>query len=922
MTKKTSKHRCSINNSPRPVHYVLSAHWDREWYQTFQDYRRRLVVLLDRVLDDVASGKLKGPFVTDGQSVVLEDYLEIRPGRRRQVEEYAKSGKLKIGPWYVMPDEWLVSGESLVRNIRLGREVARSFGAEPSDAGFVCDTFGHVGQLPQIFRGFGIRVAFVWRGIEPRKHAHLRWQGSDGSEVIALRFGRTGYCDYTYDVRHSTEHGYTFDERKAVEELNVFLSKESKRVAIPPLLLLDGGDHLEYDEDHYRTLFAQKTSAEFPYQIRHSTLDAYIEDVLKHEKNIAEVVRGELRESAAASSDVDSHWLIPGILSSRVWIKQQNAECQALLCQWAEPFSALVSAKLGMEYPDQFLQTAWRWLLQNHPHDSICGCSIDEVHEDMKYRFAQCRQIALGQTNESLHLIALAVEGEIAANETRVVVANPLTSALDEIVELTLDIPAEWGSYQEFFGFEPKPGFRIFDTATGKEIAYQLLSQTPAKTRKRIWKTKYPEAYKVHEVKVALRLALPATGYSTLTVREGEKTAKDGVFVEAMLPTRHPAAPGLATSECSMENEVLSVRIETNGSLSVTDKRSKETYSRLLTFEDVADIGDGWYHGIPVNDQQIVSTGAASEVILEHDGPQQCTFRIRMHLRVPEAFDFERRRRSLVFTEVLCDSVVTLRAGSDRIEVTTSVDNTAQDHRVRVLFPSNVKTKTFLSDGAFDVLEREISLPGDNHLRRELAVETTAQQTWTAVGAAKRGLAIVSDGLPECAVRDLPDRPIALTLFRATRRTVFTDGQPGGQLIGPMSFRYWIVPFAGEAPRAKLFQLGQLLGAGLREAQLQPRHFAASPWKGRRIPARGGLLEVSGGAVCTSIRQVKGITEIRIFNPHDRAIAAHIKEMKGSKTFWKKALPVDFESQPIGKPICLAASIPLKPKEIVTLSLS
>jgi alpha-mannosidase/mannosylglycerate hydrolase len=696
------------------------------------------------------------------------------------------------------------------------------------------------------------------------------------------------------------------------------------RAAIPPILLLDGGDHLEYDADHYRTLFEQKSSAEFPYQVEHSSLDAYLEEMLKHGDEITDVVRGELRESAATSIEKDAHWLIPGVLSSRVWIKQQNADCQALLCQWAEPFSALVTARLGGEYPEQYLQTAWRWLLQNHPHDSICGCSIDEVHEDMKYRFAQCRQIALGQTNESLQLIALAVEGELAANETRVVVANPLATTLNETVELTLDIPAEWGSYQEFFGFEPKPGFRIFDTATGKEIAYQLLSLTPIKTRKRVWRTKYPEAYKVHEVKVALHLSLPATGYATLTIREGEKSPKSGVFAEGMLPTRHPATPGLATSECSMENETLSVRIEPNGSLTVTDKRSKETYSRLLTFEDVADIGDGWYHGPSVNDQHVASTASTAEVIIQHDGPQQCTFRIRTHLRVPAAFDFEQRRRSQTFTELLCDSLVTLRAGSGRIEVTTTVDNTVCDHRVRVLFPTDVKAKTFLSDGAFDVVERAIALPKDNHLRRELAVETTAQQTWTAVSSAKRGLAIVASGLLECAVRDLPERPIALTLFRATRRTVFTDGQPGGQLLGPLTFQYWIVPFAGEAPRTQLCLLGQQLGAGLRDAQLQPRHFTAAPRNCVRISARGGLLELSGGAVVTSVRRVESATEVRLFNPHDRTISVRLTQSKGvpGQLPWKKAQPVDLESQPLGKPLVLTGAIPLKAKQIITLSLS
>lgn len=922
-TKKSTS-SASRTEPVRPVHYVLSTHWDREWYQTFQDYRRRLVRLLDRVLDDLASGKLRGPFTTDGQAVILKDYLEIRPERRAQVEEYARTGRLVIGPWFVLPDEWLVSGESLVRNIRLGREVARGFGATPSSAGFVCDLFGHVGQLPQILRGFGIRGAFVWRGIEPRKTAHLRWQGSDGSEVVCFRFGRAGYCDYTYDVRHSTEHGVAFDEAQAVADLDVFLAKEAARTAIPPLLVFDGGDHLEYDADHYRKFFERKTSAEFPYAVEHSTLDAYIADMLQYEAAITDVVRGELRETAIVSGDKDAQWLIPGVLSSRVWIKQQNADCQNLLCQWAEPFSALTAARLGVEYPTQYLATAWRWLLLNHPHDSICGCSIDEVHEDMKYRFAQCLQIATAQTNEALQLIARAVEGEVAANETRVVVGNPLTTALNETSELTLEIPTEWGQYNEFFGFEPKPGFRIFDTATGKEIPYQLLAVSQPRLRRRIWAIKYPEAYRVHECKVALRLAIPATGYTTLTIREGEKSPKDGPMPEGMLPTRHPAAPGLATSECSMENEFLAVRIEPNGSLTVTDKRSKQTYARLLTFEDVADIGDGWYHGLPVNDQQVASSASSAEVILLHNGPQQCTFRIRLHLRVPETFEFETRRRSDRFVELLCDSTVTLRAGGDRLEVTTSLDNAVRDHRLRVLFPSGANAKTYFSDNAFDVVEREIALPLDNHRRRELAVETTAQQTWTAVSSAKRGLAIISTGLLETAVRDLPERPIALTLFRATRRTVITDGQPEGQLQGPLRFQYWIVPFSGALPRVALCQLGQQLGAGTRDAQIQPRHFVAAPWTGQRLAPRSGLLEISGGAVCTSIRQVDGATEVRLFNPGERATTARLTPGKAVKPAgtWKQAQPVDLESQPVGKPQSLSAPIALRPKQILTLRIS
>lgn len=144
----------------RNVHYVLSTHWDREWYQTFQNYRYRLVKLFDHLIEGWQDGRLQGPFQTDGQFIILEDYLEIRPERRKQVDQLVREGKFVLGPWYVLPDEFLVSGESLVRNLRMGREKTRAFGVEPSNAGFLCDMFGHnspVGAVQNLEAG---RAAF------------------------------------------------------------------------------------------------------------------------------------------------------------------------------------------------------------------------------------------------------------------------------------------------------------------------------------------------------------------------------------------------------------------------------------------------------------------------------------------------------------------------------------------------------------------------------------------------------------------------------------------------------------------------------------------------------------------------------------------------------------------------------------------
>ncbi len=380
--------------------------------------------------------------------------------RHDQLIRLAQAGKLVIGPWYVLPDEFLVSGESLVRNIRLGREIARSYGVEPSQAGFVCDLFGHNSQMPQILAGFGIQGGFLWRGLNHTQTRHVRWRGADGSELICYRFPNGGYCDYTFEVRHAREHDQQTSTKQVKQDLQRYLEYEAEHTEVDPILLFDGGDHEEWDQEVYASMVAFMDTDSDDFEIVHTSLDAYLDEMLPQAERINTVVTGELREPGTIPED--QQWVIPGVLSSRVWIKQANAECQTLLCQWAEPTATWAHHALGTAYPQGFLDVAWKWLLKNHPHDSICGCSIDVVHEDMKFRFSQSRQIADRLTTEATRTLAANVDGEIPDEELRVVVFNPLTSPLEETVELTLQIPVDWPQFNEFFGFEPKPAFRIY----------------------------------------------------------------------------------------------------------------------------------------------------------------------------------------------------------------------------------------------------------------------------------------------------------------------------------------------------------------------------------------------------------------------------------------------------------------------------
>ncbi|MEO8377758.1 MAG: glycoside hydrolase family 38 C-terminal domain-containing protein, partial [Candidatus Sumerlaeota bacterium] len=887
----------------RKVHYALSTHWDREWYEPFQFFRYRLVQLFDRVLDGLEDGRLVGPFQTDGQSILLDDYLEVRPERRAQIERFAREGKLAIGPWYVLPDEFLVSGEAHIRNIRLGRAIARSFGTEPSNVGFVCDLFGHISQLPQIFAGFGIESAFLWRGVNADTVRHFVWRGADGSELVGYKFCNVGYCDYAFKVRDADKFDVKFDRKDKEEKLSSYLDFEASETKIDPILIFDGGDHQEWDQEVYSVLREKLSGKNAKYTIEHTSLDEYAVAMIAQRKQIRLRLSGELREPGR-TPDKASH-LIPGVLSSRVWIKQQNAACQNALCMWVEPLAAFANRSVGQPIPQSFIDLAWKYLLQNHPHDSICGCSIDQVHEDMKYRFSQCAQISERLILESTRVIAASVDTPLGDKELRVVVFNPLSYDLNETVELVLDTPEDWPTFAEFFNFESKPAFRIYDDA-GVELRYQRVAQTMKRARVRIRHAHFPLHYYVNEVKVSLAMHIPALGYTTLIVRPGTQH----------IQTRHPQDTGIAASSRSLENNRISVLVESNGTLTITDKKTKNVYRDLLTFEERADIGDGWFHGIAANDEIHVSSAASADVSMIENGPNVGALRVRTTMRIPREFIFSTMRRSEERIDLIIDSVIRLRPGKDCVEVETTIENNADDHRVRVILPSNATAKTFIADTPFDVIERSIALRTDNHEYTELEVETKPQQSFTAVFDKKRGLAVVSTGQMESTVCDQPDRPIAMTLFRGTRRTVMTNGEPNGQLRGKMTFRYFVKVLTGAPHVTELFQLGQKIAGGIRVVQQRSADVELHATK-TKLPPRGSFASLEGDAVLTSLRDVSGALEARVFNPLGNFTNARLR-FEGVRS----AELVDFESKPSGEIIRAPKSsiaLPLKPKRIATV---
>jgi len=368
----------------KTAHYVLSSHWDREWHHTFQRFRIELVDMLDGIIDSLNDGSLPGPFVCDGHAVLLEDYLEVRPERKDEVTRLLNEGKLVAGPWYTLPDELVIGGESLIRNLMLGRKAVRELGGKPSDAGFLCDLFGHNSQMPQIMAGFGMPFGFIWRGTNIHDQRHLLWRGADGTELPCHRFGKNGYWGFGVNVRDFTEHGNAGPTDQAFKEnLTNTLKQDFDESATDHVLLFDGADHATPDMRAIRQLMDVAGSDDLGCTIKFGSLDDYAHGVLSQADRIQTVIQGELLETAKHPLGVDDQWLVINCGSSRVYLKYANDHCESLLCHWAEPMAVWSHLLTGQRPMQDLIEDAWRMMLQNHTHDSICGCSSGAVHDYM-----------------------------------------------------------------------------------------------------------------------------------------------------------------------------------------------------------------------------------------------------------------------------------------------------------------------------------------------------------------------------------------------------------------------------------------------------------------------------------------------------------------------------------------------------------
>lgn len=798
-TELLSEEPGGVEKAPvHDMHLVLSSHWDREWYLPFQKFREKLVRVLDQVLHDLDSGHLPC-FEMDGQFVPVEDYLQIRPEKRALVKRLIAQKRLCVGPWYVLPDEFLVSGESLIRNLLMGMRRSTAMGA-CSRVGWLCDLFGHNSQMPQLLRQLGVDNAFVWRGFPFDLPGHVRWQSPDGSWVLAHRFMRNGYIDFPVEVGRINDRGLYPDVREMVDLAAAQMDRYRQFYGNVAWLFFDGADHIEYRPKMVD--FVKEFNRRFGREVlRISTLEQFLRQLQSQLPEELHVIQGEQREPATLDT---LGWLIPGVGSSRIPLKQANHATETLLTQWSEYWCGVAEAALGLEYPSRSLELAWEYLIRNHPHDSICGCSTDETHRSMCYRFDQARQIGevhLERAHE--HLAAARLRDRLGSADLGVVLFAPAGGETQTCPEVTARLPRHWPQFQEFFSFESKPSIVVED-ASGQSINWQLLEAAPSTLHSRVPPGKMPVAEDRQHVRLVVDTSVPAGQQQMFILKPGQG------------PTRSGTCGMLGIARDTLRNEFLQVQAQPGGTLTLTDLGSGATYAGLLAMEDTSDTGDGWCHGQPPLDRTYLSTQGTVSHGLAANGPLLARLYIRVEWLVPRDFDFKEMRRSDELVPLTVEHLVTLRKGAVVLEVQTTIHNTPRDHRLRLLAPTQLSTSVYWSDTPFDNVERMVGMREDAHLLREMQVEMTPQQNWVAASDGHHGLALLAPGQYESAVLDQPDRPLCLTLLRGFRKAYLTDGNEGGQILGTHHVKMGFHPFSGAVPFARLHRLAQSLAAPVR----------------------------------------------------------------------------------------------------------
>jgi mannosylglycerate hydrolase len=866
----------------RRVHIVPHTHWDREWYSPFQTFRLKLVDLLDELLPELEADPSYAHFLLDGQMAVVDDYLDVRPEAEERLRRLAATGRVAMGPWYALPDEFLVSGETLVRNLQRGLHAATRFGGA-MPVGYLPDMFGHVAQMPQLLRLFGFGHAVVWRGVPSAvDRSGFTWRSPDGSEV------RAEYLPQGYG-----NGALIPDDAKALVRRVRDFEDEHGDLLTGPILWMNGSDHLP-PQPYLGRVVAEANDIQDDYEL---VVCSLADHVLVAPTEGLPVWDGEMRSGARAN-------LLMGVASNRVDVKQAAAVAERAVERLAEPLSALFLP--ADRWPGALLDQAWLELIRNSAHDSICACSVDEVCDAVLHRYAEATHIADGLAERAVATLGASVQGD------GVVVVNPSSRARSGLVELRL--PGE-GTPRGCQLLSERPAERVLLDGASTDVATIMAEQLEyTRLASFALETVDGEVLLQAEREPGGPLVSPSVRLALRALRDERPEESVRVRVQAR-PSRTVLAriddvPGYGWSTWA-EGAVSAepVRAEptrlSNGVVTVEVDPEDGTFSidghaGLGALIDDGDVGDT-YNWCPPASDVVVDRPVSVEASVVEDGPLRARVLVVRRLDVPERVVEGARTGS---TSLEVRTTLELRAGEDVVRVQVDLDNHGvRDHRLRAWFPLPTPAVASRAECAFAVVERGLYAEGGPS---EAGLPTFPSRRFVQAG----GLTLAHEGLLEYELVDVVDtgaRALALTLVRATgmlsQGPMTTRPLPAGPMTpmeGPQVQHPLTLRFA--------LHVGDRDPYAITDDAFVP--LLSTRAGGGDRPSTGQALRVEGAEVSAVVRE-GGTLHVRLFNPTPEPAAATIEGREG----WL----VDLRGRPVAP---FEESIDLGPWQIVTAAIA
>ena len=893
------------NNEKLQCHFISNTHWDREWRFSARRTQNMRGYMLDMLLDILDRYPDYRHFHLDSQTMPIQDYLEVYPEKKEKLQKYIQEGRIAVGPWFCLPDEFTVGSEALIRNLLLGHKIGKEMGGI-SKTGYSPFGWGQISQLPQIYSGFGIHFASFYRGINEYKapNSEFYWESPDGTRIYASRLAKRPRYNIWYVVQRpvyfnqadENNRDMLWNDNNGVFKLidrdwkldyqytHPFYEYHSENVQARAEQAVKEQDkdwttqhrfwsagHDSSCPDAREVQLIKDLDAALPEaDVFHSTLKEMEQGIIDNFKPDSPVLRGEMRVPYTKGSVSE---LCGWILSARTYIKQENFDTERRLINYAEPMSVFASLS-GAPYPQNFIDLSYNYLLQNHGHDSIGACGRDVVYEEVMSRYRQSRELSMCVFERAFMDIAGDIDlKSFDRNDVAVVLFNPAPFKRTETVNMRVEIPAEWKA----------DSFEILDT-NGEKIKYQILTtnkanaqiiQNPNDTANVLHTEQYLIAAEVKDV--------PAMGYKTLKIRP-------------LYNVRATTPVTLVKTTQVMENEYLKVSFNHNGTFNVVEKETGKVFNNLGYFKDSGEIGNPWQHVAPEIDETFTTLGEQATVTLLREGEFETTYKIAMRWELPEKRAFDEKSRSEHKLPVDIESLVTLRKGAKFVEIETTINNRCEDHYLQVGFPTGIKAEYADSQGQFDVVSRPIAKP-DYSLYDEPPMTEHPMNSFVSITDGTNGAALLNTGLKAYEAADDEEGTLYLSLIRAYPLRIcvtkdmqnYSDWDKGSQCIGKNTFRYAFMPHKGNWEEANVWQESERFNLYLTIGQIAPTAHGKNPLDHSFLELKDENLNVS--AIKKS-EDGEGWV-VRLFNPSDKAVKNAIRLNGGIAPIEKAQSPVE-----------------------------